>query len=189
MELEATNEVQAASLFMGDVLPFDIDANLQIEIIAALDSMGAASTVVFGLASARNDDEDTIAESAWFRVEGSASTSLVVVETDDGTNNNDDIATGFTLNGTFKRFVIDIATGVSTQSPPALSQGAKANVQFFAGNSNGALRAVGTTQKFDMSNYSGAFQLFAQVTKTAATDVSKLSILEYKVTSKLPVLA
>ena len=49
----------------------------------------------------------------WFCVKGSASTSAVVVETDDTVTDNDDKATGETLAGVYKTFLIDFSQGLS----------------------------------------------------------------------------
>jgi len=183
LTLDNTNEVQNLCLYMGDVLPYDIDDLVWVEgIIKCSDSLNAAIMLAFGLCSARNDTLDSLAANAMFRVEGN---NNVLVETDDGTNDNDDTATGLTLGDAYKRFKIDFATGVKTQSAPSLSLGGTANVQFFFGNANGSLRRVCQNTAFDMSNYTGNLQLFAQLQKTAAAAVATLSILEFSVCHKL----
>ena len=67
LTLASTNEVENVCLHFGDSLDFDIDDLLHIELRvkmgqAALDS---ASSVAFGLASARNDAIDSIAAAAF----------------------------------------------------------------------------------------------------------------------------
>ncbi len=184
LALEATSEVQNVCMYMGDVLPFDIDEIVGFEIIAkATASLNAATSIAFGLASERNDAIDSIAEAALFRCIGD---NDVVVETDDGTNNNDDVSTGLTLKDTWKRFAINFAERVSTMEPPTLSVGRPSNIGFYGANDNGSLRRVASGTRFDMSNYSSGLQLFAQIQKTAATAADKLTILEACVEVNLP---
>lgn len=182
--LDNTSEVQNLCLYMGDVLPFDIDEIVKVEVIAkTVASLDSTTSIAFGLASARNDAIDSIAEAALFRCIGD---NNVVVETDDGTNNNDDVATGLTLGTTWKRFQINFAERNTTQEPPSLSLGRKSNVGFYGANDNGSQRRVASGTRFDMSNYSGGLQLFAQIQKTADTNTDNLDILEMCVEVNLP---
>jgi len=184
LALDATNEVQNLCLYMGDVLPFDIDDIIRLEVLAKISaSLDASVSAAFGLAAARNDDLDAIAAAAWFKLAGS---NDVVLESDDGTNDNNDAATGVTLADTFKRFSIDFSAGVLTQSPPSQSLGGKAALQFQADNANGYAQRVGANTAFNMSNYSSGLQLFAQLQKTAGTATGTLTIQEFCVTVKTP---
>lgn len=175
LTLKNNNEIENASLFMGDVLGLPIDDLLSVEFWAARSATAYAAAVsaCFGVASARNNDPDAIAASAWFRCKGN---SNVVVETDDGVIDNNDHATGLAIGTEFRRYLIDFAAGVQTISPPSKSKGGKANVLFKAENARGQLVTLGETRLFDMSNYSGSLQLFAQIQKTAAVDVAELAI-------------
>ena len=180
-------EIQNLCLYMGDILPFDIDELISVEFIcktvAALDS---TTMLAFGVASVRNDTIDTITEQALFRMIGSDSTTAVVVETDDGTNDNNDVATGMTLGTTWKRFRIDFTERISTQEPPTLSTGSKTHIGFYIANDNGSLRRVASGTRFDMDNYSGGLQVFAQLQKTSDSNTDNLDILEVTVEVKLP---
>lgn len=185
LALDATSEVQSATLYSGDILPFDIEDLIRVSFIAKITaSVPAAVMAAFGVASAFNATLNTIAEHAWFRVDGS---NALLVETDDGTNDNDDAATGISLSTTYRRCVIDFSTGILTRSPPAKSLGGRAQTQFFVSNDNGSLQRVAQGVSFDMSNYAGNLQLFAQIQKTTGTAVGTLSILEAEVEYKLPV--
>lgn len=160
VDFDATNEVQNVCVYQNDILQFDIDKITEVEFRvkmnqAALDS---ASSLAFGLAAARNDAIDSIAEAALFRVIGADSTTLVVVETDDNVVNNDDVATGKTLVNAYKDFKISFAAG-------------KDDVRFFIDG-----EPVATDTVFDMSNYSGSLQLFAQLQKTADTATDGFTI-------------
>lgn len=176
LTLAATNEVENICLYMGDILPFAIADLIRVEFLAKITaSLDASIIAAFGLASARDDDTDAIAANAMFKLAGSNS---IVLETDDGTTDTDDVATGETLSTTVKRFAIDFSEGGTTQSPPSASLGGKSDVRFFAANANGSLRRLAPNQRFSMAAYSGNLQLFAQLQKTAGTPVATLTIQE-----------
>lgn len=179
-----TSEVQNLCLYMGDVLPFKITDLVRAEFLVSCPAtLDPATSLAFGLASARNDAIDSIAAHASIRCIGD---NNVVVETDDGTNDKDDIATGLTLGATPKRFVIDFATGIFTKDPPSLSVGRTADVQFFGGNSNRSLRRVASGTRFDMSNYTSGLQVYAQLQKTADTNEDWLILHEVLVEYSVP---
>jgi len=164
LAFDNTSEIQNVCLFKSDVLNFDIDyihsIELRVKTVASLDT---ATSLAFGLCSARNDAIDSLAAHASFRLIGSNS---LVVETDDSVNDNDDVATGATLVDTYKRFVIDFTGG-------------KSNVKFLV---DGVRVAASTT--FDMSNYSAGFQPYVQLQKTADTNTDSVVIDYIKIVSK-----
>ena len=164
LAFDNTSEIQNVCLFKSDVLNFDIDyihsIELRVKTVASLDT---ATSLAFGLCSARNDAIDSLAAHASFRLIGSNS---LVVETDDSVNDNDDVATGATLVDTYKRFVIDFTGG-------------KSNVKFYV---DGVRVAASTT--FDMSNYSAGFQPYVQLQKTADTNTDSVVIDYIKIVSK-----
>ena len=159
----ALEEAQNVCAYTNDVLPFDIDELQHVEMDVKLSGMASATSLAFGIAGARNDALDSVAQHAWFRMEGGTSTTLVVVETDDGTNDNDDKATTKTLSSTAKRFRIDFTNGTS-------------DVRFYIDDDR-----VAATTTFDMSNYTGNLQPFIQLQKTASTNAGTLTILRYRV--------
>ena len=174
MTLASTNEVENLCLYFGDVLSFDIDELVSMYFEAKCTaSLDSTTSIAMGMASARNDAIDSIGEAALFRCIGD---NNVVVESDDGTNNNDDIATGMTLGAEWKSFRIDFATRRTTQEPPSLSLGRKSNIEFSVGNAYQSPRRVASGTRFDMSNYSGGLQPFFQIQKTADTNVDSLTI-------------
>ena len=164
LAFDNTSEIQNVCLFKSDVLNFDIDyihsIELRVKTVASLDT---ATSLAFGLCSARNDAIDSLAAHASFRLIGSNS---LVVETDDSVNDNDDVATGATLVATYKRFVIDFTGG-------------KSNVKFLV---DGVRVAASTT--FDMSNYSAGLQPYVQLQKTADTNTDSVVIDYIKIVSK-----
>lgn len=184
LALSADSEVQSACLYQGDILPFDIDDLIRVSFLVKVSaSLAAAVTAVFGLATAQNATPDSVATNAWFRLQGS---NALLVESDDGTTDNDDVATGITLSTTYRRCVIDFSTGVKTLAPPSASKGGKANVGFYVSDDFGSLRRVAGGTSFDVSAESGNLQLLAQIQKTSGTATGTLSIMEIEVETKLP---
>lgn len=166
LTLEATSEVQNVCLDFGDKLCFDIDNIQSVEMRVKVTGCTTGTTLAFGLQSGRNDNTDSTTNNAQFKMVGATSTTAVVVETDDGTTDNDDVATGATLATTYKRFFIDFAGG-------------KSNVKFYI---DGARVAASTT--FSMAAATGSLQPFVQIQKTATTNVDAITVDYVKVCSK-----
>lgn len=185
LTLASTTEAENLCLYFGDVLSFDIDDLIRFSFaaktVAALDT---TTSIAMGLASARNDAIDSIAEAALFRLIGD---NNVVVETDDGTNNNDDVSAGMTLGANWKRFEINFAERNSTMEPPSVSLGRKSNVGFYMSDDLGSLRRVASGTRFDMSNYTGGLQPFFQIQKTSDANTDSVTILEVEVEVNLPI--
>ncbi|MCH8830131.1 MAG: hypothetical protein IID45_11200 [Planctomycetes bacterium] len=163
VQMAADVEVENVCVYQGDSLPFDIDQIIEARIRFKLKqaALDATSQIALGLVGDRNDTIDSIAQAAVLRIVGADNTTNVVVETDDGTNNNDDVATGKTIADTdVHELIISFAAG-------------KFDVRFFL---DGQPLAPGTT--FDMSNYSGALQFFAQIQKTADANTDGFNLLE-----------
>lgn len=163
-----TNEVQNVCLSFGDKLCFDIDkvkgAEFRVKMNQA--TPNAATSLAFGLTGDRNDAIDSVAQNALFRVIGA--TTAVVVETDDGTTDNDDVATGQVLTNAYKTFKIDFSNGTS-------------DVRFYMDDANGSLKRVATTTTFDMSGYTGSLQPFVQLQKSQATSTDGVTLDYVKV--------
>ena len=132
----ADNEDQDVVLSHNDNRTFDVSNGLIFETRVNVGVLPTATAqAVFGMCGDHDLDKDALLESAWFKLDGSGA---VVVETDDTTNDNDDIATGVTaVPGTYNIYRIDFTT--------------LANVKFFI---DGVRVASGTT--FDMSNLAAA---------------------------------
>ena len=183
LSLTATNEAQNACLYMGDVLNYDIDDLIQADFWVQLTAaFAAANTLSFGLASARNNDPEAIAAAALFKCVGN---NNVVISTDDAVIDKCDQATGETLVATMKRFTIDFGSGVQTLAAPSLSKGGKANVQFLCDNGRGQLRNLARNVLFDMSNYTGGLQPFAQIQKTAGVTTGAATIARIRIKRRL----
>lgn len=160
IDFDSQSEVQNVCLSFANTLQFDIDkirfAQFRVKMNQA--TVDSATSFAFGLTGDRNDAIDTIAQAALFRVVGGDSTTNVVLETDDGTNNNDDIASGTTLINAYKVFEINFVLGT-------------ADVRFLIDG-----QPAGAATTFDMSNYTGSLQPFFQIQKTADTNVDGFTI-------------
>ena len=168
LSFDTQAEAQNVCMAFEDDLNFDIDLIDHIEMRVKMGQATADSATSFacGLASARNDAIDTIGEAALFRVIGSGSTTNLVVESDDGTNNNDDIATGTTLVNAYKKLVISFANGT-------------ADVRFYVDGAR-----VAASQLFDMSNYTGGLQPYFQLQKSSDANANSVVIDYVRVKSR-----
>ena len=167
LTLASTSEVENVCLHFGDALDFDIDLIQSIEKRVRLGVVfTTGSELVFGVGSTRNDTTNSVVAHAWFKMVGANSTTAVYAESDDGTQDNDDVETGATLGTAFKRFVIDFTGG-------------KSNVKFYV---DGERVAAATT--FDMSGYAAGLQPIIQLQKAANTNVDSVVIDYVRIESK-----
>jgi len=164
--LAADAEDEDVVLSHNDNRNFDVSNGLIFETkvdVAALPTLTAEA--VWGMCGDHALIKDDITENAWFKLDGSGA---VVVETDDTTNDNDDIATGVTaVPGTANVYRIDFTT--------------LANVKFFI---DGVRVATGTT--FDMSNLAAAeliLQPYFGIDKTGDAGRGTLDIDYVKILS------
>jgi len=164
LTLANTSEAEIVTLFQNDVLPFKLRDLQSVEIIAKVAGIDAVTTLVMGLGSAQDDTSDDVTNNAWFRMEGSASTSALVVESDDGTNDNNDVATGKSLASTFVKMVIDFEAGLS-------------NVKFYIDGDR-----VASSTTFDLSNAaSNSVQPFVQLQKASGTGTPAVTIAKFEI--------
>jgi hypothetical protein len=138
LHIATTDEAEDAVLYHNDQLMFDVGNGLIFETkVNMAVAPGTGVEGVLGMAGPHNLDKDTVANAAWFKFDASM---VCVAESDDTTNNNDDVATGVTVvAGTYNIFRIDFTTIT--------------DVKFFI---DGVRVSTGTT--FDMSNLSAAEQ-------------------------------
>lgn len=100
LKLAADNEVETLTLYGGDNHILDITKKPRIKVRLKVESdvtgaggaFAAGDKFVCGLASDRNATLDSVVTNAWFRFEGA--NHNILVETDDGTTDNDDNDTG-----------------------------------------------------------------------------------------------
>lgn len=153
-------EVENLCLSFGDKLCFDIDKirGFECRVKMGQATLDSNSQVAFGLTGDRNDTIDTIAYQALYRVIGADSTTAVVAESDDGTVDNNDIATGQTLINSWRVF----------------------KMEFFAGQS-AVMYCIddipcATDTTFDLSNYHAGLQPFFQLQKSSDSNGDSLLI-------------
>ncbi len=160
LTLASTSEAENVCLHFDDVLPWGLADLKYVEFVLKVAGIDSATTLVAGVGSARNDAVDSVATNAWFKLMGSVSTSAVVVESDDGTNDNDDVATGSTLAAVYKKLHIDFSQGL-------------ADVRFYL---DGERVAAATT--FDLSNITSGqnVQPIIQLQKASGTGVPSVTV-------------
>jgi len=159
LHLAATGEAEDAVLYMNDNKTFDVGSGLIFETrVNVAVNIGTGVTGVFGLAGDHNLAKDSVTEHAWFRLQAS---NAVLVETDDTTNDNDDVATGVTaVAGTYNVYRIDFTD--------------LTDVKFYI---DGVRVASGTT--FDMSNLTAGeqqMQPYFSLDKASGTGLGDLDI-------------
>ena len=139
----------------GDALDFDIDLIQRVEMRCKIGAatFTSGSILTFGVGAARADDPDSVTASAFFKMTGATSTTLVYAESDDGTNEVAATSTGVTLGTTYKRFVIDFSAG-------------KSDVKFYIDGER-----VCASKTFNMSAYTAGLQPIFQLQKTANANV------------------
>lgn len=169
IDFDSQTEAQNVCISFDDVLQFDINDRLIFECRLKQNqaTADAATSFAFGLIGDRNDAIDSIAQAMLFRYIGD---NNIVCETDDGTTDLDDKATGQTLSNAYKLFKIDAQD--------------LTDVKFYMGDSNGRLIRVAKSVTFDMSGYAGALQPFFQLQKTSDNNTDGVSIDYVRVTGR-----
>lgn len=162
-------EAQNVCLSFGDKLAFDINSVRGFEcgcrfVAGAGGAKDTATTVAWGLTGDRNDAIDSIAIASIFRLASTGATLPVVIENDDGTNTNDDVATGFSMVDTsWCKFKIDFNN--------------LDDVKFYAGlATSGSHARVGASTTMKMSAYAAGLQPFFQLQKTSDSNVDAFEI-------------
>lgn len=160
LECDATAEVQVVGMDHDNILTVSLEALQRSEMICRVAAISVESTIIWGFGSAQDDTPDSITTAAWFRIEGAASLSNVVVETRGGAIANVDVATAETLGAVYKKFEIDLMRGLK-------------DVRFFI---DGERVAPATT--FDLSGITAGqnVQPIMQVQKTSSTAVPQFDI-------------
>lgn len=164
--LASTSEEEIVTLYQNDVLNFDLAKIHNVWWIAKVAGIDAVTDVVIGVGAAQNDTEDSVVTNAWFKMDGSVSTSNLYCETDDAVTDNDDKAAGTTLSSTYKKLLIDFTNGLS-------------DVRFFVDSAR-----VADTTTFDMSGLTAGLnvQPFMQLHKASGTGVGSVQIAQFGIT-------
>lgn len=157
--LTNASEAQDAAVDYGDQLSWDVTNGGEMEFRAKLTVLPTTGVVcVAGIAGPHNLDKDTVANHAWFRWQASA---VLLTESDDTTNDNDDTATGLT-------------TVVSVYHIYRIDFSNLASVKFYVDNAR-----VSSATTFDMSNLTAAekiMQPYFSLDKASGTGVGTLQI-------------
>lgn len=163
LTLASTSEAEIVTMYHNDVLMYDLAMLQRIWYIVKVAGIDSATTLAFGVSSGQADVADDVTVNAWFRMEGTGSTSNLLAESDDGTTDLDDKATGTTLSSTYKKCEIDFTNGLS-------------DIRFFV---DGARVAEGTT--FTLANITAGqnVQPIIQLQKASGTGVPSISIAQF----------
>ena len=166
LHLSADSEAQDVVLYHSDNKTFDVGEGLIFETrVNMAVAPGTGVVAVFGMCGDHNLDKDSNTEHAWFRFDASMACK---VETDDTTNDNDDVATGVTtVAGTYNIFRIDFTD--------------LTNVKFFIDGTR-----VATATTFDMSNLTAAeqqMQPYFSLDKASGTGLGDINIDYVKIFS------
>lgn len=158
--LASNDEAEVCGYDFGDVLEFDIDNGPVMIAKIKTTAITTAEGVVVGLGAAWNDTLDSNAAHAWFRLVASMA---LVVESDDGTNDNNDVATGVTMvAATYTWLKVD-----ATDS---------ADVRFYTSSDGLAWTRVAASTTFDMSNYSAGLQPMFAIVKSGGVTTPTLTV-------------
>lgn len=160
LTLAATNESEIVTLYTNDVKTIPLEDIISIEWAMKVANIDSNTIMVAGVATNQNDTADSVAEHAWFRIEGATSTTALVAETDDATTDNNDKATGTSLSSTVKRLKIDFRNGLD-------------DVRFYV---DGSRRASATTFDMEAATANLTVQPFVQLQKSTGTGTPSVSI-------------
>lgn len=160
LAFDNTSEIQNVCLYQSDLLQFDIDQIIRFEcrIKMGQASVDSATTVSFGLISARNDAHTSATALAAFSVVGGTSTTVAYFETDDNVTDTAPVSTGKTLVNAYKTFAIDFSGGKGDVRPYVDGE------------------PVCTSTTFSMAGYSSGLQCYLQLQKTADTNTDAVTI-------------
>jgi hypothetical protein len=165
--LDADDNAEQGVLYWGDDRGISVKQEAIFEcrcMVSVLPTTGV--DLVIGMAGDHNATRDNMTEAAWFRCQASGA---LLCESDDTTNNNDDVATGTTLVATdWHTLRIDF-TDI-------------ADVKFYLDN----VRVCATTT-FDMSNLTddeAVLQPYIGLGKSSGTGVGSIKIDWVRITSR-----
>jgi hypothetical protein len=167
-----------ATIWMNDDYPWTFADVLKVEFVAKLPAaLGAGDELFLGLAGAEAVI-GSLAQGIGFHFDATSEARAAIIDTTAVTEEQ----TGLTVVDTWRRFVIDLYTGVQSVSPPGVSVGGLGNIQFSIENDDGQLVPVGGNTLFDMSAYaaSGCQLLFTAESTGAAVVDLKYANVEFR---------
>jgi len=177
--LAATVEAEANRLYMGS-RPYRVaDLVFAKFVVACSATLPAGAGIAFGLAKTPADDPDANDEGVWFKVLAGNS---VVVESDDGTTDVDDVDTALTLGLTFKVFHLNFRDGVWQGDPRSGGAvGGPSAIIASMDNAAGNLVPVGRGSRLTLAAASGPLQPFCQITKGSQYSGQNLYVREIEI--------
>lgn len=157
LPLDATSEAQESGITWNDQRPLVLNQGLVIEMGVSLQTLPTLLGIgVWGLAGNKNAVANTVAESIWFRVDGSGA---VTVENDDTANETSLVATGVTFTAGQKKIFRINCTDIS-------------NIKFFIDGVG-----VATTTTFNMSTVPTlALQPYVHLAKASGAGLGVLDV-------------
>ncbi len=166
----STSEAEIITMYQNDVLIYDVRQLKSLWWIVKVAGIDAVTSLTMGCGSAQSDTDDSVATNAWFKIDGSVSTSALVVETDDAVTDNDDKATGATLAAVYKKLLIDFTNGIG-------------DVRFFVDGAQVAYGngATANDGRFSMAGLAAGLnvQPWIQLQKASGTGVPSVTIKQF----------
>jgi hypothetical protein len=170
LAIDNTDELQVCGYDFNDKLVFDIDDMKMFVARFKTTEIAANEQVVIGVGSAWNDAPDSIAEHALFKLDGNMN---LLVETDDGTNDNNDKDTTVDLTAdTYVWGLIDLSN--------------TADVKFYTSTDGIVYTRRQEATTFDMSNYTAGLQPMFAIIKASGVTTPSVTVDVVRVTSDRP---
>lgn len=167
MAMDSDSNAEVAALYWGDQRGIDLNQDALFEARVQVSVLPTdVGELVIGMAGDHNASADSITEGAWFKLDGSGA---ALMESDDTTNDNDDIATGITL-------------GTSTWYTLRIDFSDISDVKFYIDSAQ-----VSSGSTFDMSNLSSAeaiMQPYISMAKASGTGVGTVLVDYVRVISR-----
>lgn len=172
LALDSTSEAQEVNLYWGDKLQIDVDQLLYFEWVFQVSTLftGVAEARI-GLAGAYNATPDSVAQNLWFMIN---SDETVEVESDDGTTDTDDVATGKT-----------IAVSTIYRVGFSFSEVGKSNIFAFWNQQDVRGERVGSSGTLSLNAYTGGLQPYVHLLKASGTGVGTIDILRARMRGRV----
>ena len=179
LALTAANEAQVAGWDLGDENPFPVArvlrARFWIEMDVALSA--AECSIYWGLGSDYDAVIGNIAEHVAFGINGA--NDDVIVRAQDGTNTLAETEIGVLqeITDPVRKYEINLADGIHSQSPPLAQEGGRARCGFYVSSDFGEARRINLgAARANISAYAGGVQPFVKLAKTGGAGVGTASI-------------
>ena len=168
MTLDTTDELEVCGYDFGDKLQFDIDNNPIFIARFKTSTITTNEEAVIGMCAAWNDTLDTNAAHAWVRLKANMD---LLIETDDGTNDESEDSTVNMTGDTYLWVKIDFSD--------------TADVLFYTGT-DGVAWTARAPATFDMSNYTAGLQPAFAVLKASGATQPTITVDAIKVYADRP---